>query len=300
MSKPINQHWIPQFYLRQFATAETKESEAPQVWIFSKRDEDGDERLTSIRNVCAKRYLYSPKEISGSRSWDTDDRLQEIESLLAPIWGAVVHDFVDFDDQPMRRALALFMATTHVRHPDNLQVVRSIHQQIVASAEGSPKRLDGAPDVSGFIHKGKEYKLDTSDWHMYKDWGDDDYHRCFAETIKSESGYLAKLLLKKRWSVVLAEDSHFITSDRPVALQHQNRNTFGFGTPGVIVSFPLSPTRILIMDDRHEEPANQYYLLKPENAGAFNYSIWREGSRFMVTGRNVAEVLAEIIGWTER
>lgn len=300
MSKAVNQHWVPQFYLREFATAETKESKKPQVWIFSKRDQDEDERLTSIRNVCAKRYLYSPKEISGNRSWDTDERLQKIESLLAPIWRAVADDFVDFSDQPMRKALALFIATTHMRHPDNLHVVRSIHQQIVSSAEGLPKRPDGTPDVSEFINNGKKYELDTSDWHTYKNWGDDDHHSFFAETVKSESGHFAKLLLKKRWSVVLAEHNHFITSDRPVALQHQTRKTFGVGTPGVIVSFPLSPTRILIMDDLHEEPANQYYRLKSENVGAFNYSIWREGSRFMVTGRKVPEVLAEIVAWAER
>lgn len=297
MSKAVNQHWVPQFYLREFATPQTIESESPQVWIFSKRDHDGDERLTSIRNVCAKRYLYSPKELSGNRSWDIDDSLQRVESLLAQIWSAVAHDLVDFSDQSVRRALALFIATTHVRHPDNVQVFRSIHRHIVASAEVMPKRPDGTPDVEGLILNDKEYELDASGWHSYRAWSDDDHHRFFAETIRSESGYLANLLLKKRWSVVLAEDNNFITSDRPVSLQHQTRKKFGVGTPGVIVSFPLSPTRILIMDDRHERPANQYYPLMPGNSGVLNFSIWRAGSRFMITGRRVLDVLAEITEW---
>lgn len=300
MSKAVNQHWVPQFYLREFSTPESIKSETPQAWIFSKRDQDGDEKLTSIRNICAKRYLYSPKEMSGIRSWDTDERLQGIESLLAQIWSAVAHDMVDLSSEPIRKGLALFVATTHVRHPDNLKVVKTIHRQLVESADGLAKRPDGTPDVESFLVGGKKYDLDTSDWHSYAEWNDDDHHRFFAETIRSESGYLAKLLLKKRWSVVVAENSQFITSDRPVALQHQTRQIFGVGTPGVIVSFPLSPTRILIMDDRHEEPANQYYPVKAEDAGAFNYSIWREGSRFMVTGRPVLEVLAGITGWAER
>ena len=300
MSKAVNQHWVPQFYLREFSTSESMESDTPQAWIFSKRDQDGEEKLTSIRNICAKRYLYSPKEISGDRSWDADDRLQEIESLLAPIWSAVAHDMVDLSWEPIRKGLALFIATTHVRHPDNLKLVKSIRRQLVESADGFPKRPDGTPDVEWIILGGEEYKVDTSNWHSYTEWSDDDHHRFFAEAIRSESGYLAELLLKKRWSVVVAEESHFITSDRPVALQHPTQKKFGFGTPGVIVSFPLSPTRILIMDDRHKEPANQYYPVKAEDAGAFNYSIWREGSRFMITGRPVLEVLAEITGWADR
>lgn len=276
------------------------ESDTPQAWIFSKRDQDGEEKLTSIRNICAKRYLYSPKEISGSRSWYTDDRLQEIESLLAPTWRAVAHDMVDLSWEPIRKGLALFIATTHVRHPDNVKLVKSIHRKLVESADALPKRPDGTPDVDRIILGGVEHKVDTSNWHSYTEWNDDDHHRFFVETIRSESAYLANMLLKKRWSVVVTEESHFITSDRPVALQHQTQQKFGVGTPDVIVSFPLSPTRILIMDDRHEEQENQYYSVKAKDVGAFNYSIWREGSRFMVTGRPVLEVLAQITGWAER
>jgi hypothetical protein len=299
MSKSVNQHWVPRFYLQGFSTPETRKSENPQVWIFSKRYEDGHEKLTNVRNVCAKRYLYSPRDQFGGRSWGTDDELQEVESLLAQIWSRISSDFVDLSDQSIRKALCLFIATNHVRHPDNLKVMKSIHQQVVSSAEDLPKRPDGTPNIDGFIYKGKEFELDTSDWHSYKEWNDDNHHRFFVQTIRAASGRLAKILLKKRWSVVLADGEHFITSDRPVAVQHQSREIFGVGTPGAIVSFPLSPTRILVMDDRHQEPANQYYPLKSDNIGVFNYNIWREGTRFMVTGRPVSEVLSEIVGWAE-
>jgi hypothetical protein len=54
-NRPKNQHWVPRFYLRQFATPETREKDAPQIWMFSNQDRDGDERLTNIKNVCARR-----------------------------------------------------------------------------------------------------------------------------------------------------------------------------------------------------------------------------------------------------
>lgn len=73
-SRSKHQHWVPQFYLRCFATPESRGTKTPQVWIFSKHDEDGDERLTHVRNVCGRRYLYTPVDTDGQRKWDLDDR----------------------------------------------------------------------------------------------------------------------------------------------------------------------------------------------------------------------------------
>lgn len=299
MSRSVNQHWVPQFYLREFSTPETRQTKVPQVWIFSKRESDGIERLTNVRNVCAKRYLYSPRDESGERSWEVDDALQGVESLLAQIWPKVTSDFIDLGNESIRKALALFIATTHVRHPDNRIALRSMHQKIVDNLDKFPKSADGCPNVDSFIYKGEEFKIETSGWEAYKKWGEDERHRFFADTVRTEPGNLAKILLKKRWSVVLAENEHFITSDRPVRVQHQSKKVFGVGTTDTVISFSLSPTRILIMDDQHQEPANQYYPLKPDNIGAFNYGIWHAGSRFMVTSRPMPEVLSEIMEWAE-
>ena len=91
----------------------------------------------------------------------------------------------------------------------------------------------------------------------------------------------------------------FITSDKPVILEHPSQQTFGFATPSSIVMFPLSPKRLLVLDDKHSEPANQYYPLQKSAAASFNHAIWRNGSRFMITGRSVHEVLAEIVKWAD-
>lgn len=299
MSKSKNQHWVPQFYLREFSTPETRQSNDPQVWIFSKNDADGIEKLTNVRNVCAKRYLYSPVDNCGQRSWDVDDKLEEVESLLARVWSQVGSDFVDFRDSALRKGMALFIATMHVRHPDNLQMVKSVHEKFVSSLDKVPKNSAGYPDVDTVLYQGKELEVDLSDWGSCSDVDRDGYHRLFTETIREQAGKLAEVLLKKRWSVVLADDECFITSDRPVAVQHPTRKVFGLGTEGVIVSLPLSPTRVLILDDEFEEPGDQYYMLKWENLGGFNYGIWHGGSRFLITGRSVPEVLSEIIGWSD-
>ena len=105
--------------------------------------------------------------------------------------------------------------------------------------------------------------------------------------------------MKKRWSIVCTESKQFITTDKPVFKQHQEKQTFGFGIEGTIISFPISQRRLLVMDDLHDEPANQYYPFKNGVLGAFNYDIWHNGSRFMISGRSVPEILHGIVSWAD-
>ncbi len=294
-SRSKHQHWVPQFYLRYFATPESRGTKAPQVWIFSKHDHDGDEQLTHVRNVCGKRYLYTPVDTDGQRRWDLDDRLGDVETLLAQIWPELAEGYVSLNDDSVRKGLSLFIALMHLRNPAVREEVERIHARIIALYEAAARKADGTPDVKEVEINGQVRELDSSGWHDYRSWGKDDHDRFFAHIVQSEAGRIAKILLSKRWSVVCSQDDAFITTDKPVSLHHLEREKFGFGTPGVMVTFPLGPKRMLVMDDLHHEPASQYYALKDANASSFNLTTWRNGSRFMITGRPVPEVLGEII-----
>lgn len=294
-SKPINQHWVPKFYLRYFATPQTRETDAPQVWIFSKRDEDGDEKLTHVRNVCAKRFLYSPLQDNGSRSWDLERRLSEVETLLGRRWPEFAEGYVALNDEHVRMGLSLFAAIMYTRNPAVREQVERVHRSILDSFKDAPLRSDGNPAVEEVEINGQVHTIDTSGWQAYRAWGKNEHDRFFAGMIQAQAGNIAKMLLKKRWSVVCSDIDVFITTDKPVALYHQQREKYGFGTPSAIVTFPLGPKRLLVMDDLHAEPANQYYPLKQGNAGAFNATTWHGSSRFMITGRSIADVLGELV-----
>ena len=293
-----HQHWVPQFYLRYFATAQSRGTKTPQVWIFSKHDADGDEQLTHVRNVCGKRYLYTPVHTDGQRKWDLDDRLGDVETLLAQIWPELAEGYASLDDDSIRMGLSLFVALMHLRNPAVREEVERIHGRIVALYEGAPRRADGTPDVQEVEINGQVREMDTSGWHDYRSWGRGDHDRFFTHIVQSETGRIAKMLLSKRWSVVCSDEDTFITTDKPVSLCHLEREKFGFGTPGVVVTFPLGPKRMLVMDDMYHEPANQYYPLRVSGAGSFNLTTWRNGSRFMITGRPISEVLGEIVSLT--
>jgi hypothetical protein len=294
-----NQHWVPQFCLKYFATPATRGSERPQVWIFSKDDGDGDEVLTNVRNVCAKRYLYSPVDSDGSRNWELDERINGLESTLATAWPALTTEYVPLDDEWLRKGVALFVAVMHLRNPEARVATENIHRELVKFYESAPRLLDGIPDVDSIELNGKVHRVRLDGWHEYRAWGKHDHDKFFAHMVSHEAMHIAEMLLPKRWSVVFSETDTFITTDKPVVIQHQARPKAGFGTPGVIIMFPLSPRRLLVMDDMHAEPANQYYPLNVENIGAFNLSLWRNGSRFMITGRPVPDVLNELVAFGE-
>lgn len=299
MNRPKHQHWVPQFYLRYFATPESRNSDQPQVWIFSKGDSDGNETLTNVRNVCGKRYLYSPRGDDGERVWHLDEKIEGLETTMGVVWPAIAEGFVDLGSDTVRKALALFVAVMHLRNPETRQLVERMHRELIEFFSSGPFNVDGTPVVDSLEVSGATFPLEMSGWHEYRGWGKHDHDRFFVHAVQSEAIRIAEILMRKRWSIVVSEQESFVTTDKPVVLQHQSRPTFGFGTPGTIVSFPLRPTRLLVMDDLKHEPANQYYPLHDSEAGAFNFGIWRNGSRFMITGRSIYTVLSEIVAWAD-
>jgi len=71
----------------------------------------------------------------------------------------------------------------------------------------------------------------------------------FVGNIKRDATHLAEILMRKRWSGIFSERPVFITTDALVMMLNPTLERFGFMTPGTVVSFPLSPTRVLMIDE---------------------------------------------------
>jgi hypothetical protein len=294
MNIPKQQHWVPRFYLRFFSTPETAESNEPKVWLLSK--DEGEPLLTNTRKVATQYYLYSPKNERGIRGPEMEERLGDYETLLSQIWPLLARDFVDFNaEQSIRKALALFVSLLFLRHPKQLRAQRKIHQQLVELFDALPKDQNGKPAVAEVEQQGIIRKIDSSDWNDFKDAGPEELKKMFVTSIRNDAVLIAEILMKKRWSVIFADQPVFITTDAPVMMLHQTRTRFGFGTPGTIVSFPLSPTRVLMMDDRYDQPPGRYYPLAETGPGFANGLAWRNCERFMISPRHPDQVCAEIV-----
>ena len=246
------------------------------------------------------RYLYSPHTTDGARDWSVEERLSDLESILARIWPTLAEDFIDIDgNESLRKGLSLFLATLYLRHPSQREVVRRIHGQMVALFESAPKDSDGVPVVSQLKVGDRTIELDRSDWSSYRVWTKNDYHRSFVRTIEQQAHYVAELLLEKRWSVIVSDEPLFITTDNPLLVENPKKERFGLGTHATVISFPLSPTRLLVMDDNHGEPSGQYYPLGDHGPGPFNLGLWRRASEFMISHRPSDLVMTEMLQWAD-
>ncbi|MCK5708032.1 MAG: DUF4238 domain-containing protein [Candidatus Aureabacteria bacterium] len=298
ISKPKKQHWVPRFYLKEFSIPETKKTKEPQVWIFSRFK--GDPHKANVKDVAAKRYLYSQKNEEGARCWKTEEKLASLESIIANFWSHIINrDFFDLDKEWVRKGISLFVATLMLRHPNKLCGYQALQKQLIGFYDSFPKDDFGRPNISHIETKNKVFELDTSDWFKYQHTTEYDYHKIFINMIEDNAIGVAKLLMEKRWSVIFSEEPCFITTDQPVTVFNRERERFGLNTKGTLISFPLSPTKVLVLDDQFNEPSSQFYSLSKEGSGPINITHWRYAHNFMISHRHPDEVNSEMVGFTD-
>ena len=284
-------HWVPQAYLRNFQVPGSK----GKIWRFSRHHGEPDPELKPIEKVAVKFHLYSVLDPATNQRDDSFEReLSILEQLFGgDLWNELSNDYVDLADPDLRVMLSVLVATMEYRNPRKLDEFIAAHRQMVEMLSF----LDGNPDWIGkpieIIQKGKTSLLDTSDWHSYKLSSDEDLKREWIGMIR-RIGWYAQSLSKKRWSILVSDKPVFITSDNPVGHLHPSLSFMGVDNPESTISFPISPTRVLSIDNRMSEPDNQYY--KPENpSAAVNYNIWGQANSYMFSHRSPDEVIDELL-----
>jgi len=281
VSNPKRQHWVPKLYLRGFATPDTAGKDDPDVWLFHK--EDGDPFRTSISNVAAGSFLYSSRSETGERDFDVEKRLGELENTIAPLWRKFANGFVSLEDLTLRKGISLFISTLFHRNPqridDHLTFLDKLKPQ-TGVTEARASRVTNEPNKTR--RKVREGLTDG-----------------FVHTLLSESGPTAEQLIKKRWAVMVAKKPLFATCDNPVMVLHDDSTLRGLGFFGGDILVPVSPTRMMILDDKHSE-GNNYYELHPETLGALHGITLRYSLRFLISSRPSDEVLSELVALSDR
>lgn len=291
---PKNQHWVPRFYLKHFATPETRNQRNPKVWIFDK-ETDSPPRLVDIKTQCAKRYLYSPIEDNGERNLFLEKKLGRLEGVLAPKWFSIANDclYISKDD-PLRKGISLFVSAMILRNPDTRIELENSYQKILNLVH-EESDID---EIQAIEINGKKHDFNLDDWDRFVNRTPNDHHKFFTEYVFSNIRKIAEQLLEKRWSIIFSDKPRFVTSDKPASINHLTKEKFGvdfgLGTKGSFVIFPISPHRLLVMDDRHEEPEWQYYAPDDNRFGFYNFLIWKNSRKLMLSSRDINEVLREI------
>ena len=279
------QHYVPRFYLKYFAIPETKTSMKPKVWAFSKEKDGKAPFVTGVHGIAAQRYLYSPIKSDGSRCMETETKLAGLESILSQVWEQLANDFVDLDNIYIRKALALFLATLVLRNPQKIDEIKKIHQTIVNWVETMPTE-ELTPEL-------------LVEFNRYKSASENNFQEFFVEHIHNDALLITRLFLAKRWSIIFSNEPVFITSDNPVVIVNDKHKPYGIKTEGTVIIFPISPTKLLWLDDLYDEPKDQYYPLKCQDARSYNMLIWMNAPRYMFSHRDCDVVLAEIMSYVD-
>ncbi len=280
-------HWVPQAYLKAFAA---DADERLRIWRFSKNA--GDPEPKKIEKVAVRFHLYVPRDKTGRRDDRFEKKLADLERWFDDtIWHALRDDMVDLGWEPLRKMVSLLAAVMLLRNPLHFETIKSFHGKLVTLCSG-PHGLPSTLEIGG-----KVYPVDPDSWPSYGDASEDDLKRLWINEISGAASYAEKLM-KMRWSIIFSDEPLFITSDNPVTFSHPSLRFRGINNPDTAILFPLSPTRVLTMDNMRREPANRYYPLRGSPAPQ-NLLMWRNSIDYMFSHRHPDFVCAELLADAE-
>ncbi|MFC4724808.1 DUF4238 domain-containing protein [Glycocaulis abyssi] len=279
-----NSHWVPQAYLRAFAA----EHDAERIWRFSHTK--GDAQLKLIEKVAYKRHLYSTHDdTTGSLNDALEKKLADLEQWFgSPIWRTLQRDVVDLSWQPLRKIVSLLAATMFLRNPRTLEEHSKMHEHLVklfSQFNEPPDRVTVGD---------RTFDFDDTSWETFRAADTDDVKKIWFRQIES-AVIFAKIFMNMRWSMMMAPRPAFITSDAPITFCHPSLEFSGINDPETTIHFPISPTRVLNMDNFHSEPANQYYPCDDECYVTTNLLIWRSAIEYMFTHRHPDYIMDELL-----
>ncbi len=219
-------HYVPQFFLKNFASTLGKKKES--TWVFQKSTSSTFH--TNVKNIAKEKGYYDYPDSDSGRKIEGD--LVKIEDKAAPIIARIL------DNRTLRcisgghrSALSDFIITLHHRTPATR-----------ASIE--------AMDLLLKIHLSER----GADLSHIKGYNEPLEPGAVGTNILRTSLKLAQLITKKAWLLMEAPvGSYFYCSDNPVTMANslnpgdRTRSTIGLSVPGIEIYLPLSPKFCLAM-----------------------------------------------------
>lgn len=220
MNHPKNQHYVPQFILRNFTHNGT------HLYCFDKKT--GKRFSPNTQNVASEMYFYDLE--NGVPEYSFEYQLTDLETKVAPIIEHVVKERTIRNlSEDQRRAISLYTAVQMLRTPHSREDILHVNREMARIL-----RENGAVpnDVTNFreIETEQEAKEITL------------YNLRIASEMVPE-------IMNKKW-LLCVSDEKFLISDNPVVRQNTRnkssvRGTLGLKNQGIEIYFPLSPSVLL-------------------------------------------------------
>ena len=227
-----NQHYVPQFILRNFTVGDGK-----QIFVFDKQNEKSFR--TNIRNVGAE---------SGFYNFDIDEYQFTIEPGLGELEGQTSEAFEKIIEDK---------SISNLDDDDKVKIAAFISVQIYRTRYFRDK----ISDISkGMSERSKLYAFDPDQESVPKPLDEKEIKDVSIKMVMKDSEELIPHIIDKKWILYeTTELDPFYISDNPVA--RQNRKDFGplwgnlgLAVTGIEIYFPLTKTLSMAMlCESHEE-----------------------------------------------
>jgi hypothetical protein len=271
---------ILRFYLREFGIPEDKQ----EVWRFDRSEQEPE--TTAIDGITEAR-------LPGGLA-DSGDELSPAEALVEQVWPWVANGFADLDVPWVRRCIALVAASMI---PGARDEAAALQQAFTELAADLPRDSDGLREARNTDIGESAPVFDSSSW--FAKWYPTGFDQAKYKIDLTLGGPLAvaSRLAEMRWSVIVAGMPWFITTDQPLTVLNGAERQFGLDTAGTFVLFPLSATRLLVIDDRDDADVkpSDYYALNLEGPALYNYLQMVQAARSFYSARIPGEVTFEVL-----
>ncbi len=240
-----SQHYIPQFYLREFTDPETPNGYEPYVWKYEHESKKWKKK--SPRNIASKPDFYSFIDQKGKRRDEIEKGLSIIEGKTASIYRNKIYNRQYLSDQE-KATIAEFIAFMVTRVPNFHNIVDSFTtERAIRMVEMYKTRPDAAKKFKEEYERDIGKKLPEE---FDESWLDPSRYKInatksFILKMMVSLSEIAKIIFKMNWTFVhTTEKAWFITSDNPFSMRNPKSNSpwYGHGlmSQDIEVTIPLS------------------------------------------------------------
>lgn len=267
-SAPTQQHWVPKFYLKEFAIPATKTQKSPKVCVIDKSGQISEPREMSVAKLCSKKHLYTPLDQDGDRDMTLEEEFSKMESRAAEYWGAFAAGDFGLICREQKTEVSRFLAAMHLRNKRLFDLYTSLmknRDELI----GGPRteEADGTQRLT---------------LPFEKDPDPTDPGRFFAQSTRQGIAKITDTLISYGWAVFHTDRDIILTSDTPVTFFNERGGRAGPGSENAHAIFPITPSSILYMRSDGRGADKPISLGDHKTIGFFNNQTMACAERFVI------------------